>query len=267
MFIFAHKKINLYMRKLLTFLFSSFCFVVTVVSQQQNRFEIPTSNIIGQMVNYKGFTLFYNEQHEQAAWVAYELTSDETKKVVKRTNKFRPDENVLTGSATNNDYFKSGYDRGHMAPAADMSWNIETMAESFYLSNMSPQVPACNRGIWKVLEDQVRIWAKENKAVFVVTGPVLEDKLPSIGLNKVSVPRYFYKVILDYTPPKLKGIAFVIPNSATKNNLQSFAVNIDSVQRLTGINFFPTLPYSQSDSLEKTICIPCWTWPKSFSTK
>ena len=99
-----------------------------------------------------------------------------------------------------------------MAPAGDMSWSEQAMKESFYYSNMSPQNPSFNRGIWKKTEELTRIWAVENKSLYIVTGPILKKYLPTIGPNKVSIPNYYYKAILDYTEPEIKAIAFLIPN-------------------------------------------------------
>jgi endonuclease G len=153
-----------------------------------------------------------------------------------------------------------------MAPAADMSWSVQAMEESFLYSNMSPQVKGFNRGIWKKLEERVRQWAVENKDIYIVTGPVLSGGLQTIGPDKVSVPRYYYKVILDYTLPGLKGIGFILPNASSTRPLQSFVVTIDSVEKVTGIHFFPALPLQQEKALEKTVCIPCWTWTSTHFT-
>lgn len=239
------------------------CFGISLYAQQPsktNDIGLPKITNKDLIVMHLGYTLSYNEKHEQANWVAYELTAKETTKVAERSNDFRPDGAVRTGSATNDDYQGSGYDRGHLAPAADMGWSNQAMEESFFYSNMSPQVPSFNRGIWKKLEEQVRQWAIDNKKIYVVTGPILEDNLPTVGPNKVSVPRYYYKVILDYTEPELKGIGFVLPNASSTLPLQSFAVPIDSVERKTGINFFSALPDEQEQTIEKTICLSCWSW-------
>jgi endonuclease G len=170
---------------------------------------------------------------------------------------------VKTGTADDEDYLHSGYDRGHLAPAADLGYSLSSMAESFYYSNMSPQVAAFNRGVWKRLEGQVRVWARNNGAVYVVTGPVLRPGLPSIGANKVSVPELYYKVILDYRMPEYKALGFVLPNAGSKLPLTEFAVSIDSVERLTGIDFFPALPDKDENTLESNICLPCWKWSTS----
>ncbi len=225
--------------------------------------EIPGISPGDHVVHHTGFSLLYNDAHEQASWVAYELTKEETIKRSERTNKFMPDPAVAGGTATDADYRGSGYDRGHLAPAADMGWSSATMAESFYYSNMCPQVPEFNRGIWKKLEEQVRTWASENEAVYVVTGPVLKTGLPGIGGSGVSVPEHFYKVILDYREPEIKAIGFILPNQGSGETLSHFAVTIDSVEIITGIDFFPSLPDSTEGWIEKSLCVNCWSWKKS----
>lgn len=221
--------------------------------------EIPAHT--GQrLTRHFAYTLLYNEKHEQATWVAYQLTKKETVRIYDRSNEFNEDPLISTGSATDSDYKRSGYDRGHLAPAADMGWSATAMRESFYYSNMSPQDPGFNRGIWKRLEEQVRTWAWENEAIYVVTGPVLTINLSQIGINDVSIPNYYYKVILDYSQPSVKAIAFLMPNQSSKASLQSYVVTINELEQLTGINFFPGLPDKQEEQLENQRCESCWTW-------
>jgi len=222
--------------------------------------EIPKTSVGDHIITHAGYSLLYNEHHEQASWVAYELTRGNTVKHFGRSDKFIEDPSIKTGSASSSDYLRSGYDRGHMAPAADMSYSSATMAESFYYSNMSPQVPGFNRGIWKNLEGLIRTWAIEDEEVYVVTGPVLTTGLPTIGFDKVSVPKYYYKVILDYTEPGIKGIGFILPNATSNLPLENFAVSIDSVEAVTGIDFFPLLPKVQQRIIEKTLSVSSWSW-------
>ena len=190
--------------------------------------------------------------------VAYELTAQEVQGIVSRSDDFRADPEIITGSATLVDYRGSGYDRGHLAPAADMKWSEEAMSESFYMSNMSPQAPGFNRGIWRSLESRVRSWAVENGAVYVVTGGILSSGLPTIGPDSISVPEYFYKVILDYQEPELKGIGSILPNQGSKSSLKTYAVSIDSVEQRTGIDFFPSLPDDIEDKLEASVDLSLW---------
>ena len=231
-----------------------------------DKLEIPKLQLKEIVISHVGYSLSYNEAHEQANWVAYELTKEETNQIWERTDKFLIDPKVKTETANDKDYSESGYDRGHLAPAGDMGWTTTAMAESFYYSNISPQVPGFNRGIWKRLEELVRTWAVENESVYVVTAPVLITGLPTIGKNKVSVPNFFYKVILDYKEPSIKGIGFIIPNIGSSEQLQMYAVSIDSVEALTGIDFFPSLPDEQENIIESTLNIKSWTWESSKTT-
>jgi endonuclease G, mitochondrial len=175
--------------------------------------------------------------------------------VVQRTDDFRPDLLVTTGSAELADFAGSGYDRGHICPAEDMSFSEEAMSETFYLSNMSPQDPSFNRGIWSSLEAQVREWASDYDSLFVITGLVLTSNKGTIGANKVSVPKYYYKVILDYCQPEIKMIAFLLPNEKGVGTIVSYSVTTDSVEMLTGIDFFPALPDDIENKLESN-CKP-----------
>ena len=178
----------------------------------------------------------------------------------KRGDDFRPDPEVPTGSATPQDYTRSGYDRGHLAPAADMSFSVKTISESFYMSNMSPQTPQFNRGIWSKLEKQVRHFATKEKRIVVVTGPILPaEKTNTIGANRVTVPEYYYKVIYDTTPPE-KMVAFVLPNRGSKADLRTFTVTVDRVEELTGLDFFSTVPQPEQEQLEQIIIVENWDW-------
>jgi len=177
-----------------------------------------------------------------------------------RTDNFREDPLVNTGSATLNDYKGSGYDRGHLAPAGDMTWSYEAMSESFYLSNISPQEPGFNRGIWKTLESYVRTWAFENLEIFIVTGPVLKAGLSTIGQSEVAIPEFYYKVILDYHEPELKAIGFILKNESSQVSLENIAVSIDSVESFTGIDFFPSIPDTIEFIIEENLDINKWTF-------
>lgn len=251
------------MKKFISLVLLLVCSVAVGFGQQASstiNLELPYITKSDNVVKHVGYTLSYNEKYEQANWVAYELTASETNKTISRSNNFRTDDNVRTGTADNADYTKSGYDRGHLAPAADMGWSAQAMNESFFYSNMSPQEPGFNRGIWKKLEEQVRQWAIDNQAIYVTTGPVLENNLQTIGHNKVAIPHYYYKVILDYSKPDLKGIGFIMPNASSTLALNNYAVSIDSVEAVTGINFFPALPNEQERTIESSLCVECWSW-------
>lgn len=202
------------------------------------------------IVEHQYYTFSYNEKTEQPNWVAYLLTKKNLDNAqFKRKNDFRIDPSVNTQSAALSDYKKSGYDRGHLAPAADFSWNKEALSQTFYMSNMSPQQPGFNRGIWKRLEEKIRSWAKSNQKIYVVTGPIIKGISKKIGTNKVSVPSHYYKAILDIQEPGIKAIGFVIKHKKSDNNIMNFAISIDDLEKQTGLDFFPNIP----DELEKKI--------------
>jgi len=223
---------------------------ITTLSTRPDFRSVNFSNgQTGELVSHSAIILSYDEEHEQAHWVSYKLTSAMLKGNEKRTDKFKADPKVSTQSASPADYRLSGYDRGHLAPAGDFTYDAVAMAESFYMSNMSPQTPSFNRGIWKKLEDQVRYWAKANEEIYIVTGPVIKKKEITLGQNEVTVPEYFYKVIVDLHPPEYKAIAFLMKNEKSTRPLLDFAITVDSLERFAGLDFFPMLP----DTLEMRI--------------
>lgn len=254
------KKLILFLIILLLIIALCFIFIsFKAKTQIAQGLEIPLLQKNEILTTHTGFSLCYQEEFEQASWVAYELTAKETVSITSRTNKFIPDPSIRTGSATLADYARSGYDRGHLAPAADMGWSVQTMKESFYFSNMSPQLTGFNSGIWKKAEEQVRNWAREYGSVYVATGPVLEKGLPTIGPNQVAVPNYFYKVILRCRPSDTSAIGILIPHASSTETLARYFVSIDNIEEVTGIDFFHHLPDNTEAREEKT-CNP-GEWP------
>ena len=209
-----------------------------------------------QLVKHSALILSYAPQYKQARWVAHIITPDVINGIVFRTNDFRPDTMVTSGSAVEADYFLTavkpdsslvydgfGYDRGHLAPSADFRWSQKALSESYLYSNMSPQVADFNRGAWGDLEDAIRGYLYRNPTtqLYVLSGPVLKAGLPVIerGVNKVSIPETYWKVIYD--PAKNEAIGFIMPNRKIEEPLLKFAVSVAEVENLTGLNFFSKL--------------------------
>jgi endonuclease G len=190
--------------------------------------------------------------------VAYTLTKAKLSENSERGNQFKPDPLLTRGSASNEDYKASGYDRGHLAPAADQGYSEETMKESFYLSNMSPQEPGFNRGIWKRLETRVREWSDIDSALYIVSGGVLNEGLKTIGPNRVAVPASFYKVILAYRKGNPTAIGFLMPNKKSTRDIRWYQVTVDSVEHVTGIDFFCKLPELMEQQAESTVDTTFW---------
>jgi endonuclease G, mitochondrial len=226
--------------------------LILSVSCHDKEDTTPTENLslepvsVGEIIRHTYYTLSYSEENEQAAWVYYQLSSEINNGTQDRTDDFRADPSVSTGSASLSDYKGSGYDRGHLCPAADMTQNKTSMSETFFLSNMSPQLAGFNRGIWSSLEDQVRKWANEYQNIYVVTGPIFNNNLGVIGSDEVTVPGYYYKVIFD---GKDKMIGLILPNASSSKSMDQFVVSVDQIEQQTGINFFPGI----NDQLEKQL--------------
>jgi len=230
--------------------------------------EFPYVKSEKEIISHTGFSFVFNDAHKQSDWVAYMLCRERiANPVTERIDNFRPDPAVKTGTATAADYKSSGYDRGHLVPCADMLWSKTAMDESFFFSNMSPHLATFHQagGIWYKLEDLVKLWAEQYDTLYIVAGPALKQGIRgSIGKNNVSVPEYFYKVILNYTGSRIEGIGFIMPHEKVRSGkpVQSFAVSIDSVQKFTGIDFFHKLPDIQEQYIESRLCTDCWIWEK-----
>ncbi len=228
---------------------------------QLAQYLLPSQPKQDEIITHIGYTLAYNEQNEEADWVAYELTKAEVQAQRKRIDSFKPDPYVSTGSATLADYKSSGYDRGHLAPFADMKWSEQAMKESFYMSNMTPQKPEFNQGIWEELESCVRNWAISDQQVYVVTGPVFNNPPAGrnyIGMDKVAIPDAFFKIILDFKQPGFKVISFLIPNERSMNSYWDYTVSIDTIEKKTGLDFFSKLPESIEIEIERENNVSGW---------
>lgn len=236
---------------------------ITIPGFSQCDTLIPTSTT-GQIIKHSFYCLSYDENNEQAEWVYYVLTSGMLSGSTSRTDNFREDPKVSTGSASLADYKDSGYDHGHLVPACDMTFSQTAMSESFFMSNMSPQNPSFNRGIWKKLEGQVRDWAATEGEIHVVTGPINASLFGTIGSNQVTVPGHYYKVIYD--PQKQTMIALVLPNEKGSAPLQSYTVTVDVVEFATGIDFFPQLDDNIEESLESKVNTSAWIWAISSNS-
>ena len=175
-----------------------------------------------------------------------------------RCNCFSKDDNVLTGSATPDDYSNSGFDKGHLSPSEDNQLSAANNRESFLMSNMSPQLHRFNNGKWKELESWVRDKAMEFDSIYVVSGPVFLNNLGTIGADSVTVPGYFYKIVLRFENDSPKIIAFLIPQVAAIGELKDYVVPVNALESITGIDFFPALPDSVENRTESTESLSQW---------
>lgn len=225
------------------------------------------------VIEHSAMMLVYDEEHEQARWVAHVIRPEVRDGNVGRSNDFRPDPLVETGSTDEADYFLKtkqadgsyeydgyGYDRGHLAPSADFRWSEKALSESYFYSNMSPQRPDFNRGIWADLEGAIRGYLERHPGVqlYVTTGPILKPGLPKVerSPNGVSLPEYYYKVIIDLD--NQRGIGFMIPNQKAEHSLESFTYTIDRVEEETGLDFFEGVPDVIEEGMESNLEVAEW---------
>lgn len=218
-----------------------------------------------EIIQHKYYTLNYNEDHEVANWVSYELDHSKLENCVKRSNSFRIDPAVSTGSATANDYKGSGFDRGHLVPAGDMKFTSQAMKDTFFFSNMTPQPGPFNQGRWGQLENLMRSWALKYKKIWIVTGPILMPNLPVTGKeNQVSIPDEYFKIILRQQGSSYEGIAFLMHTDVPYKDLASYVTTIDQIEKLSGFDFFQFLRDDIEDTVEKRADLPSWDFNAKF---
>lgn len=207
-----------------------------------------------QILKRTGYVASYNKTTLLPNWVAWHLTAERTEGSAKRSGvDFAEDTEVPEPRATDWDYYNSGYDRGHMCPAADNKWSKKAMEESFLFTNMCPQNGNLNRGDWNEMEMACRKWAKKYGDLYIVCGPILyKGKHKTIGKNKVVVPEAFFKVVLR-TGDNPQAIGFIYKNTSGNRPKDSYVNTVDEVERITGIDFFPSLP----DDVEKKVEAEC----------
>lgn len=216
-----------------------------------------------EVVEHAGHMLVYSDEHEQPKWTAHIASPELITGNLARIDSFLPDPDVKTGTAVTADYWNSGFDRGHLVPSADMRWNLEALEGTYLYSNVSPQRPDLNRGRWAELEDWTRRYVYYSKRrLFVATGPVLRDGLPTMQnpghRNEVSIPEQFWKVIADLDGNEPKAIAFVMSNAKQELPVISHAVPVDSVEKLTGIDFLPALDDAVEEQIERMNDTRAW---------
>lgn len=231
------------------------------IQENIKQYALPKIEEEGFLVYHSAMALFYIDKYGQSKWVVHMILPDITKGVETRTNDFRIDSVISVGTPDKIDYFNSGYDRGHLAPSADFRWSRKALSESYYYSNMSPQKPEFNRGKWSQVEDFLRQYVIYTQhPIFVVTGGLLNDTIKKyIGIKKrIAVPPYFYKIAVDLEAKPARAIAFYMLNGTNTKPITSYVTTIDSIEKLTHIDFFHLLPDTLENRLESMKDISLW---------
>lgn len=237
-------------------------------------------------VCHKGFALEYDPSIKNAYWVVEHLTATnlDQRTASRDKEEFRPDAVLPKGMTPDPMWFsRTGYDRGHLAPADDFREDPASMSQSFYTSNVVAQNPDNNRGVWLRLEQNVRRWAQEKGELYVVTGPLFYNKQPLGWIsmkdkkmqlivpeyerkdkkkkkpprNAIAVPTHMYKVI--YSPSTNEAIAFIVPNmSVPETNLPRYATTVAQVESINSIRYFPQLDMAAQEALKVHYNAQAW---------
>ena len=217
----------------------------------KSRLELPAIQDKDIILVYTGFTIKYNPKYLIPDWVAYELTSEELNGEIPRASGFSMDPRYQGMQAMREDYSYSGWDKGHMAPSADMKWSQSAMYESFYLTNICPQNHELNGRDWHILENRVRSWALKYGRIWIICGPIVTDKrYGTIGERAVTVPDKFFKAILRQDEDgSYHAISFIFENDSTRQPPKNAVISVDSLETLTGLNLFTNL----GDSIESYV--------------
>lgn len=211
-----------------------------------------------QIKEYQGFTVSFNKDNHTPNYVAWELLGNEVVYEVERSNNFWQDPEI-EGCPTHRDYSYSGYDRGHMCPAADQKWSQEAMNDCFVMANMCPQDHSLNAGAWNTLENKERQWAQRDSAIIIIAGPIYtEEDTQKIGDIGVRVPGAFFKAFLAPYVANPRAIAFVYPNSHSPGNTQDYAMSIDDLEEILGADLFPALPDNIENEVEARYSFKEW---------
>ena len=227
------------------------------------RLEIPAflTDRPEEVVWHTGYTVSFNRKTKLPNWVAWELTRSRTYGEFTRSDSFEPDPMIRKGhTAEDTDYRRSGYDRGHMCPAADNKYSKRAMTECFYFSNICPQLHSLNGGDWKELEEKCRKWARQYGSIYIACGPIVNSKRPrTIGRNRIVVPDAFYKVVMRKTKDnEATAIGYVFKHGKQNRPLHTYAMSVDEVEKMTGIDFFSKMPKHIQNKMEASYKLQDW---------
>lgn len=235
------------------------------IQENLTQFALPKLNAGEKVIRHPGFALVYAKAHEQPKWVAHMILPDILKHCEERTELFLQDTSFAEKSVDNGPYAnqkKKVYDRGHMAPAADLRWSPLATNASFYFSNIAPQKTTLNQKLWGDLEDWLRAYVRYYESpLYIITGPVLKNGLDKLvnkeGTASVSIPNDFFKIAVDLK--RNRAVAFLVSQDAKSGDkLEKYLKTIDEVEQVTGIDFFVNLENALEDNLERQQSLELW---------
>lgn len=217
--------------------------------------ELPSYGDNEDIVRHLGYTASYNHTTLCPDWVAWTLTAEEANGQMEGQYSFSRDPDVQFPKASREDYSGSGWDKGHMAPRADMKWSAKALEESFFFTNVCPQDHEMNSQAWRKIEELTRRLARRYGAVYVVCGPVYTDyRHGTIGAAGVQVPDAFFKALAVNTDKGMQTVGFLVDNDPQSFSPSHYAVSVDSVEVVIGRNLFPKV----DEAAESTYDLNVW---------
>lgn len=221
--------------------------------------EEPKYSETEYIIRHSGFEISYDEQKLVPKWVAWELSDNECRGKFKRADVFTPDPEWKGLQADDRDYRGSGWSRGHMAPAGDMKWSEQSMLESFYLTNVCPQNSSLNSGCWNAIEEMCRRMALRHGSAWICCGPLFDgQEYRTIGADGVAVPDSFFKVVLVSDDNGYHSIGFICRNKGGHMEMEDCCMSVDDVEKITGMDFFPSLPDKVEEATESICDFSYW---------
>lgn len=213
----------------------------------------------------RNYSMEYNYASNHTRWVAFTFYDKTAEVNTKRSNAWSTDPYLLDYTDNTYDFRGSGYDRGHLVASADRLYSIPANEQTFYYSNMSPQINSFNGGIWASLENKVQGWGQLSAirdTLYVVKGGTIRDDqvMGTIGESKIVIPKYYFMALLAKKGPVYKSIAFCFEHRAHPQpySLTDYALSVEELEELTGIDFFHNLPDSIERLVEKQLIIEDW---------
>ena len=231
-------------------------FVTTACLVFSQRMELPLSSSSD---FHSGYYFEYSRGYKQSKWVAYQLIGTNALQKTLPEVQFYDDPKLPNGALDGDDFYQRVYPPGHLKPSGDARADINEMHDAYYYANVCPMQPTFDQETWRILENMVRGWAMIFDTIYVVSGPVFKKRPDTIGPHKIPVPDYFYKVLMVRNGIDNQTIGFVLPNIDVRYEYLKSPVSVDSVERLTGIDFFYQLPDYLEQDLEQQVNPSFWT--------
>lgn len=244
---------------LIVFAYEQFAQTYPYHAQLKSQFEYPVVKVDDSLCLYNDFLLSFNCDKKLANWVAYTLTKSELIRDTRRSNIFKKDPDLRCIQGMDDDYRNSGIDRGHLAPSADFTFSKFSNQHTFFFTNISPQKPEFNRGIWKKLEEETRAMCVFYDSVSVVSGPVFSDKDSLLGVTRLPIPKKYFKVLMVHAGDKSEMAAFLIPNEKSILPFTTYLLSIDSLETLLQMDFFPMMDDAKENKLEASFNLDFWS--------